>query len=120
MTFHCIVSHGMVLYLFDIIAVYCMSPHYILWYGLVLYFIWSYCTVSHCYVPLLQRAGELPRSAPSHFDILVWSPYDTLSAPILPPATQPTLFTRHKMELLKKKKVKDLKEKMLKIYTVQN
>ena len=36
---------------------------------MVLYFIWSYCTVSHCYVPLLQRAGELPRSASSHFDI---------------------------------------------------
>ena len=54
---------------FDIIAVYCMSPHCILWYGMVLYFIWSYCTVSHCYVPLLQRAGELPRSASSHFDI---------------------------------------------------
>ena len=35
---------------------------------MVLYFIWSYCTVSHCYVPLLQRAGELPRSASSHFD----------------------------------------------------
>ena len=44
-----------------------MSPHCILWYGMVLYFIWSYCTVSHCYVPLLQRAGELPRSASSHF-----------------------------------------------------
>ena len=53
---------------FDIIAVYCMSPHCILWYGMVLYFIWSYCTVSHCYVPLLQRAGELPRSASSHFE----------------------------------------------------
>ena len=25
------------------------------------------CTVSHCYVPLLQRAGELLRSASSHF-----------------------------------------------------
>ena len=59
MAWYCIV--------FDIIAVYCMSPHYILWYGMVLYFIWSYCTVSHCYVPLLQRAGELPRSASSHF-----------------------------------------------------
>ena len=35
---------------------------------MVLYFIWSYCTVSHCYVLLLQRAGELPRSASSHFD----------------------------------------------------
>ena len=46
-----------------------MSPHCILWYGMVLYFIWSYCTVSHCYVPLLQRAGELPRSASSHFYI---------------------------------------------------
>ena len=44
-----------------------MSPHYILWNGMVLYFIWSYCTVLHCYVPLLQRAGELPRSASSHF-----------------------------------------------------
>ena len=52
---------------FDIIAVYCMSPHCILWYGMVFYFIWSYCTVSHCYVPLLQRAGELPRSASSHY-----------------------------------------------------
>ena len=47
-----------------------MSPHCILWYGMVLYFIWSYCTVSHCYVPLLQRAGELPRSASSHLNIL--------------------------------------------------
>ena len=44
-----------------------MSPHCILWYGMVLYFIWSYCTVWHCYVLLLQRAGELPRSASSHF-----------------------------------------------------
>ena len=34
-------------------------------HGIVLYrFL---CTVSHCYVPLLQRAGELPRSASSHF-----------------------------------------------------
>ena len=50
-----------------------MSPHCILWYGMVLYFIWSYCTVSHCYVPLLQRAGELPRSASSHFRyIMPW------------------------------------------------
>ena len=47
-----------------------MSPHCILWYGMVLYFIWSYCTVSHCHVPLLQRAGELPRSASSHFTYL--------------------------------------------------
>ena len=37
MTFHCTVSHGMVLYLFDIIAVYCMSPHYILFYGMAWY-----------------------------------------------------------------------------------
>ena len=48
-----------------------MSPHCILWYGMVLYFIWSYCTVSQCYVPLLQRAGELPRSASSHFLIFL-------------------------------------------------
>ena len=48
-----------------------MSPHCILWYGMVLYFIWSDCTVSHCYVPLLQRAGELPRSASSHFHICI-------------------------------------------------
>ena len=34
---------------------------------MVLYFIRSYCTVSHCYIPLLERAGELPRSASSHF-----------------------------------------------------
>ena len=61
MAWYCIV--------FDIIAVYCMSPHCILWYGMVLYFIWSNCTVSHCYVPLLQRAGELPRRASSHFFI---------------------------------------------------
>ena len=46
-----------------------MSPHCILWYGMVLYFIRSYCLVSHCYVSLLQRAGELPRSASSHFAI---------------------------------------------------
>ena len=59
MAWYCIV--------FDMIAVYFMSPHCILWYGMVLYFIWSYCTVSHCYVPLLKRAGELPRSASSHF-----------------------------------------------------
>ena len=59
MAWYCIV--------FDIIAVYCISPHYILWYCMVLYFICSYCTVSQCYVPLLQRAGELPRSASSHF-----------------------------------------------------
>merc|ERR550517_314507 len=58
---------------FDIIAVYCMSPHCILWYGMVLYFIWSYCTVSHCYVPLLQRAGELPRSASSHFYYVLYT-----------------------------------------------
>ena len=62
MAWYCIV--------FDIIAVYCMSPHYILWYGMVLYFIWSYCTVSHCYEPLLQRVGELPRSASSHYYVL--------------------------------------------------
>ena len=59
MAWYCIV--------FDIIAVYCMSPHCILLYGMVLHFIWSYCTVSHRHVPLLQRAGELPRSASSHF-----------------------------------------------------
>merc|ERR550517_966490 len=64
-SFYCIAMYCIV---FDIIAVYCMSPHCILWYGMVLYFIWSYCTVSHCYVQLLQRAGELPRSASSHFD----------------------------------------------------
>merc|ERR1719397_636420 len=43
---------------------------------MVLYFIWSYCTVSHCYIPLLQRAGELPRSASSHFftqEARVWA-----------------------------------------------
>merc|ERR1711911_384352 len=43
---HCNVLHDISLYciVFDIIAVYCMSPHCILWYGMVLYFIWSYCT----------------------------------------------------------------------------
>ena len=46
-----------------------MSPHCILWYGMELYFIRSYCMVSHCYVRLLQRTGELPRSASSHFPI---------------------------------------------------
>ena len=63
MAWYCIV--------FDIIAVYCMSPHCILLYGMVLYFIWSYCTVSHRHVPLLQRAGELPRSASNHFLCIV-------------------------------------------------
>ena len=68
---HFIVLYHMALYciVFDIIAVYCMSPHCILWYGMVFYFTWSYCTVSHCYVSLLQRAGELPRSASSHFNL---------------------------------------------------
>ena len=74
----CIAWHFIVLYrmawyciVFDIVAdcnaVYCMSPHCILWYGMVMYFIRSYCTVSHSYVSLLQHAGELPRSASSHF-----------------------------------------------------
>ena len=35
---------------------------------MVLYCIRFFCTVSHCHVPLLQRAGELPRSASSHFN----------------------------------------------------
>ena len=46
---------------------YCMSFHCIVWYCMVLYCIRFFCTASHCHVPLLQRAGELPRSASSHF-----------------------------------------------------
>ena len=34
---------------------------------MVLYCNRFFLTVSHCHVPLLQRAGELPRSASSHF-----------------------------------------------------
>ena len=76
---HCIV--------FDFNALYCMLFHWIVCYYIVLYFIRFhcmllrvislycmvllgivfFCTVSHCHVPLLQRAGELPRSASSHF-----------------------------------------------------
>ena len=47
-----------------------MSFHCIVWYCMVLYCIRVFCTVSHCHVPLLQRAGELPRSASSHFDLV--------------------------------------------------
>ena len=43
-----------------VISLYCMVLH-----GIVLYLF--FCTVSHCHVSLLQRAGELPRSASSHF-----------------------------------------------------
>ena len=50
--FHCMVLH--------VISLYCMVLN-----GIVLYLF--FCTVSHCHVPLLQRAGELPRSASSHF-----------------------------------------------------
>ena len=32
-----------------------------------MYSIRFFCTASHCHVPLLQCAGELPRSASSHF-----------------------------------------------------
>ena len=41
-------------------------------------------------------------------DILVWSPYDTPSAPILPPATQATLFSRHVLASKKNKNVKQM------------
>ena len=44
-----------------------MSFHCIVWYCMVLYCIRFFCTVSHCHLSLLQRAGELPRSASSHF-----------------------------------------------------
>merc|ERR550517_2248474 len=61
--------YGMVCYLIllysftlNFISFYCIAM-----YCMILYFIWSYCTVSHCYVLLLQRAGELLRSASSHF-----------------------------------------------------
>ena len=43
-----------------------MSFHCIVWYCMVLYCIRFFCTASHCHVPLLQCAGELPRSASSH------------------------------------------------------
>ena len=46
-----------------------MSFHCIVWYCMVLYCIRFFCTVSHCHLPLLQRAGELPRSASSHFNM---------------------------------------------------
>ena len=46
-----------------------MSFHCIVWYCMVLYCIRFFCTASHCHVPLLQRAGELPRSASNHFDM---------------------------------------------------
>ena len=53
--------------LLRVISLYCM----------VLLGIVFFCTVSHCHVPLLQRAGELPRSASSHFlDLeLAWLDY---------------------------------------------
>ena len=38
---------------------------------MVLYCIHFFCTVSHYHVPLLQRAGELPRSASSHFNNII-------------------------------------------------
>ena len=44
-----------------------MSFHCIVWYCMVMYSIRFFCTASHCHVPLLQCAGELPRSASSHF-----------------------------------------------------
>ena len=43
-----------------VILLHCMVFH-----GIVLYSF--FCRVSHCFVPLLQRAGELLRSASSHF-----------------------------------------------------
>ena len=54
-----------------------MSFHCIVWYCMVLYCIHFFCTVSHCHVPLLQHAGELPRSASSHLILtsnkcLIW------------------------------------------------
>ena len=50
-----------------------MSFHCIVWYCIVLYCIRVFCTVLHCHVPLLQRAGELLRSASSHFNIIIYS-----------------------------------------------
>ena len=82
---HFIVLYGiswycMVLYwiVFDIIALYCMSPHRLIVLQ-VLYLIRFYCTVSQCDVPLLQRAGELPRSASSHFILHHESMYEIAS-----------------------------------------
>ena len=77
-----------------------MSFHCIVWYCMVLYCIRFFCTVSHCHVPLLQRAGELPRSASSHFDILpkkiVLFPIPIL---ILFPVTSPAPFYRFPVSL---------------------
>ena len=53
---------------------YCMSFHCFVWYCMVLYCIRVFCTISHCHVSLLQRAGELPRSASSHFKICLTPP----------------------------------------------
>ena len=47
-----------------------MVLHVISLYCMVLLGIVFFCTVSHCHVPLLQRAGVLPRSASSHFKII--------------------------------------------------
>ena len=41
---------------------------FIVWFYAEFYFILLH-SIAHCYVPLLQRAGELPRSASSHFNI---------------------------------------------------
>ena len=63
---YCMLLHGFVFYSISLhgIASQFIVLYGIAWYCIVFGFI---CMVSHCDVPLLQRAGELPRSASSHF-----------------------------------------------------
>ena len=55
---HGIALHGIALHR---IAWDCIAFDYLLWYCMVLQRL-------HCVVQLIWRAGELPRSAPCHFD----------------------------------------------------
>ena len=56
-----------------VISLHCMVLH-----GIVLYSF--FCTVSHYHVQLLQRAGELPRSASSHFSSENCEPCKTIES----------------------------------------
>ena len=58
---NCMLLHSFIFYSISLHGIAC---HFIVLYGIA----W-YCIVFvflHCHVPLLQRAGELPRSASSH------------------------------------------------------
>ena len=67
-----IALHGIALHR---IAWHCIAFDYLSWYCMVLHRL-------HGVVQLIWRAGELPRSASSHFETLQWVGLDNMS-PIL-------------------------------------